>query len=82
MPYWLLVLHDGVANVVSGYLNGFVYVLETLGVSHDISVGLATGSTLAMLGTVVVWLGAKVRSALKRGAEAARQRLRRQAIES
>ncbi len=82
MPYWMLVLHDGVANTVSGYLNGFVYLLETLGVTHDIAVGLATGSTLAMFGTVVVWLGAKLRSALKRGADAARQRLRRQASES
>ena len=78
MPYWLLVLHDGFANLVANYVNGFVFLLESLGVSHAASVDLATGVTVAMLGALVVWVWAKVKAMLRRGAEAARQRLRRQ----
>ncbi len=79
MPYWLFVLHNGLEDVVEGYFNGFVYLLESLGVRHDMSLELASGATLAMVGAAVVWTWARVRAWLRRGAEAARQRLRRQA---
>jgi len=82
MPYWLLVLYDGFADVVSGYMNGFVFLLESLGIHHDASVNLATGATLAMFGAVAVWIWSVVRAGLKRAAVAARQRLRRDGTRS
>jgi hypothetical protein len=78
MPYWLLVAHDGAANLVAGYINGFVYLLETLGVSHGASVDLATGLTVAMICGIVAWTWGHVRALSRRAAEAARQRLRRE----
>jgi hypothetical protein len=79
MPYWVLILHDGAANLVSGYINGSVWLLESLGVSRDASVALVTGVTVAMIGGAGVWIWAKVRSALRRGSDAAREQLRRAA---
>ena len=78
MPYWLLVIYDGFADLVSGYMNGFIFLLESLGIHHDAAVNLATGATLAVLGAIGVWIWAIIRAGLKRAALAARQRLRRQ----
>ena len=74
MPYWLLVIYDGFADLVSGYMNGFIFLLESLGIRHDAAVNLATGATLAVLGAIGVWIWAIVRSGLKRAALPGRQR--------
>ena len=78
MPYWLLVVHDGLATLVTDAFKAPVYLLETLGVPHDTSVGLVTTGAVAMTGAILVWVWAKVKSMLRRGAEAARQKLRRE----
>lgn len=74
MPYWLAVLHDAFASAMSGYMNGLVFFIESLGVTHDAAVSLATDVTVVGLGAVVVAIGAKIRSGLKRGAAEARRR--------
>jgi hypothetical protein len=78
MPYWFVVLHDAFAGLVSGFTNGFVFFLETLGVTHETAVSLATDAIVVMVGAVVVAAGAKIRGWMKRGAEAARHRLARE----
>jgi predicted PurR-regulated permease PerM len=75
VPYWLAVLHDAVATVMSSYVNGLVFFFESMGVTHDAAVSLTTDVTVVGLGGIVVAVGAKIRSGLKRGAEEARRRL-------
>ena len=78
MPYWLLVVHDGFATLVTEAFEGPVFILESLGVPHDTSVGLVTTGAVAMAGALIVWVWTRVKAMLRRGAEVARQRLRRE----
>ena len=79
MPYWLVVIYDGFANIVSGTLNGSVFLIESLGVKHDIATNIVTGAIILMLSAIVGAIGVRIRSGLRRGADAARRRFRREA---
>jgi hypothetical protein len=74
VPYWLAVLHDAVATVMSSYVNGLVFFFESMGITHDAAVSLTTDVTVVGIGAVAVAVGAKIRSGLKRGAAEARRR--------
>ena len=79
MPYWLVVVYDGFANVVSGVLNGSAFLIESLGVKHDIATNIVAGALIVMGSAVAGALGVRLRTGLRRGAEVARKRLRREA---